>query len=186
MARLTLFIAVVVFVSGCAHVISKDILQKVNSEVTFAELQKAAQANREKVVLLGGVIVKTVNKDTGTLLEVYQTEINHRGKPIKLDISEGRFLAHWKGFLDSEIYQKGRKVTIVGVVKGEEMIRLGEIDYRCPYLVVKDIHLWEKEQPQKYMPYPYYPWYPWWYPWYPYHPVYRRLIHSGISHTQAP
>ena len=174
MARLTLFIAVVVFISGCAHVMSKDILQKVNSEVTFAELQKAPQAYREKVVLLGGVIVKTVNKNDGTLLEVYQTEINRRGEPIKLDISEGRFLAYWKGFLDSEIYQKGRKVTIVGVVKGEKMIRLGEIDYSCPYIVVKDIHLWEEEQPQKYMPYPYYPWYPWWYPWYPYHRVYRR------------
>ena len=105
MARLTLFIAVVVFVSGCVHVMSKDILQKVNSEVIFAELQKAPQAYREKVVLLGGVIVKTVNKNDGTLLEVYQTEINRRGKPIKLDISGGRFLAHWKGFLDSEIYQ---------------------------------------------------------------------------------
>jgi len=91
MARLTLFIAVVVFVSGCAHVISKDILQKVNPEVTFAELQKAPQAYREKVVLLGGVIVKTVNKNNGTLLEVYQTEINRRGKPIKLDISGGAF-----------------------------------------------------------------------------------------------
>jgi outer membrane lipoprotein len=174
MTRLTLSIAIIFFVSGCAHVIPKDILQKVNPEVTFAELKKDPQAYREKVVLLGGVIVKTVNKNDGTLLEVYQTEIDRRGKPIKLDISGGRFLALWKGFLDSEIYQKGRKVTIVGVMKGEEMIRLGEVDYRCPYLVVEDIHLWEKEQPQKYMPYPYYPWYPLWYPWYPYHPGYWR------------
>jgi outer membrane lipoprotein len=174
MTRLNLFIAIIFFVSGCAHVISKDILQKVDSEVTFAELKKDTWAYREKVVLLGGVIVKTVNKNDGTLLEVYQTEINRRGKPIKLDISGGRFLALWKGFLDSEIYQKGRKVTIVGVVKGEEIIRLGEFDYRCPYLVVKEIHLWEKEQPQKYMTYPYYPWYPLWYPWYPYHPGYWR------------
>jgi len=58
MARLTLFIAVVVFVSGCAHVMSKDILQKVNPEVTFAELQKAPQTYREKVVLFGGVILE--------------------------------------------------------------------------------------------------------------------------------
>ncbi len=172
--RATLYIAVIIFVSGCAHVIPKDVLQKVNSEVTFAELRKAPQAYREKVVLLGGVIVKTVNKNDGTLLEVYQTEINRRGRPIKLDISGGRFLARWNGFLDSEIYQKGRIVTIVGDVKGEETIRLGEIDYHCPYLVIKHIHLWKKEQPQKYMPYPYYPWYPWWYPWYPYHPLYRR------------
>ena len=172
MGRLTFLVAAVVFVSGCAHVISKDILQKVNTQITFAELQKAPQAHREKVVLLGGVIVKTVNRKDGTLLEVYQTMIDRRGRPIKLDISGGRFLAHYKGFLDCEIYRKGRKVTIAGVVQGEEMIRLGEIDYRCPYLVVKDIHLWEKEQPRKYEPYPWGPWYPWWYPWYPYHPAY--------------
>ena len=173
MARLTLFIAAIVFACGCAHVISKDILEKVNMDITFTELRKDPRAYRDKVVLLGGVIVKTVNKDNGTLLEIYQTEINRRGKPIKLDISQGRFLAHWKGFLDSEIYQKGRKVTIVGVAKGEETIRLGEIDYRCPYIIVNDIHLWEKEQPQEYAPYPYYPWHLWWYPWYHYHPAYR-------------
>lgn len=174
MARFTLLIIVIVFVCGCAHVISKNNLENVDMNITFAELRKAPHTYRDKMVLLGGVIVKTVNKDNGTLLEVYQTEINRRGKPIKLDISEGRFLAHWKGFLESEIYQKGRMVTIVGIVKGEKTIRLGEIDYRCPYLVIQNIHLWKKEQSQKYMPYPYHPWYSWWYPWYPYHPVYRR------------
>ena len=168
-ARPTFLLAAVIFVFGCVHVISKDILEKIDSEITFAALKKNPQAYREKTVLLGGVIVKTVNKKDGTLLEVYQTKIDQRGKPIQLDVSEGRFLALFKGFLDGEIYQKGRKVTIVGVVQGEEMIRIGEADYQCPLLVIKDIHLWEKEQPRRYEPYPWGPWYPLWYPWQPWH-----------------
>ena len=174
MTRPTFLLVAVIFVFGCVHVISKDVIEKVNSEITFAALKKDPQAYREKIVLLGGVIVKAVNKKDGTLLEVYQTKIDPRGRPIQLDMSEGRFLALYKGFLDSEIYQKGRKVTIVGVVQGEEMIRIGEIDYHCPSLVIKEMYLWEKEQPLKYEPYPWGPWYPWWYPWQPWHPYHSE------------
>lgn len=161
--------------SGCAHVISKDILQEVNTEITFAELRKTPQAYLGKVVLLGGVIVKTVNKKDGTLLEVYQTEIDRRGRPIQLDISGGRFLAHYKGLLESEIYRKGREVTIAGMVQGEQIMRLGEVDYHYPYLIGKDIYLWKEEQPPKYEPYPWGFWDPWWsHPWHPwYDPSWR-------------
>ncbi len=158
----------VVCLSGCAHVISKDLLQEVATEITFGELYKAPQAYQGKIVLLGGVIVKTVNRKDGTLLEVYQTEIDSMGRPIKLDISGGRFLAHYKGLLESEIYHKGRKVTIAGIVQGEQVMRLGEIDYHYPFLIIKDIHLWKKEQPRSYEPYPWGFWDPWWRdPWYP-------------------
>ena len=157
-----------VCLSGCAHVISKDLLQEVNTGITFGELHKAPQAYQGKMVLLGGVVVKTVNRKDGTLLEVYQTEIDSMGRPIKLDISAGRFLAHYKGLLESEIYHKGRKVTIAGIVQGEQVMRLGEIDYHYPFLIIKDIHLWKKEQPRSYEPYPWGFWDPWWRnPWYP-------------------
>jgi len=172
--RLIFLAAVLVFLSGCAHVIPKDILQEVNKEITFAELHRTPQAYQGKVVLLGGVIVQTVIKEDRTLLEVYQTGIDRRGRPVKLDVSGGRFLARYEGFLDSEIYRKGRKVTIAGVVQGEEIMRLGEVDYHYPYLVVKEIHLWEEEQPVPYAPYPWYFWDPWWYPWYPWHDPYWR------------
>ena len=172
MGRLIFLAATLVFLSGCAHAISKDTLKEVDKETSFSELRRAPQDYQGRVVLLGGVIVKTVNRKDGTLLEVYHTEINRRGKPIKLDVSLGRFLAHYEGFLDSEIYRKGREVTIAGIVQGEHAMRLGEIDYHYPYLVVKDIHLWEEEQPQVYEPYPWGPWYPWWYPWYPWHDPY--------------
>jgi outer membrane lipoprotein len=161
------FTAFLVFLCGCAHVIPKEILRQVTTEIPFTELRKAPHAYQGELVLLGGVIVKTVNRREGTLLEVYQTEINRRGKPIKVDRSGGRFLALYEGFLDSDIYSAGRKVTIVGTVQGEKIVRLGDMDYRYPYLVLKEIHLWEKEQVRRYEPYPWGPWYPWWHPWYP-------------------
>jgi len=167
MRRLLLLAATLVFLSGCAHVISKEILQKVDKEISVAQLLRAPQDYQGRVVLLGGVIVRAVNKEDGTLLEVYQTEIDRRGQPRKLDVSGGRFLAYYKGFLDSEIYRKVRKVTIAGFVQGEQIMRLGEIDYHYRYLVAKEIHLWKEEQPRAYVPYPWSFWDPWWYPWYP-------------------
>ena len=157
-----------VCLSGCAHVISRDVLRGVNTEITFAELRKAPEVYQGKMVLLGGVIVKAVNRKDGTLLEVYQTEIDSMGRPINLDISGGRFLAHYKGLLESEIYHKGRKVTIAGIVQGEQAMRLGQIDYHYPFLIIKDIYLWRKEQHRRYEPYPWGFWDPWWRnPWYP-------------------
>ena len=155
-------VVAVLCLSSCAHVISHDILQEVDTEITFAELQKAPEDYQGKVVLLGGVIVKMVNKKEGSLLEIYQTELDLKGRPINIDVSQGRFFSLYVGLLDSEIYRRGRKVTIVGVVQGKEVVRLGEIDYPCPYLVVKEIHLWEEERPRAYAPY-----HPWSYPWSP-------------------
>jgi outer membrane lipoprotein len=172
--RSLLIIAVAgVCLSGCAHVLSREVLQEVNTEITFAELRKAPAAYEGEMVLLGGVIVKAVNREDGTLLEVYQTEINSMGRPINLDISGGRFLAHYKGLLESEIYHKGRKVTLAGIVQGEQAMRLGQIDYRYPLLIIKDIYLWRKEKPYRYEPYPWGYWGPWWWnPWYSWHPAY--------------
>jgi outer membrane lipoprotein len=161
---------------GCAHIISKDMLKEVDSEIGFDELRKDPEKYQGKTVLLGGVIVKTENKNEGTLLEIYQTEINYYGEPIDIYISKGRFLAIHEQFLDGEIYRKGRKVTVVGVVHGVEVKKLGEIDYKYPYLIIKEIHLWKEKQPCESGPYyikfwePFYwePWYRWYAPYWLY------------------
>ena len=153
--------------TGCAHIISKDILKEVDKEISFEELLKDPERYQGKTVLLGGVIVKTENKQDGTLIEIYQTELDHYGKPINTDVSDGRFLALYDEFLDSEIYRKGREVTVAGTVKGGEVIKLGEIDYNYPYLVIKEIHLWKEQDPREYGPYHRDFWYPlWWDSWY--------------------
>ena len=173
------FIVITIFVaclSGCAHVVSRDVLEEVNRDITFTELRKDPGAYAGKVVLLGGVIVKTLNREDGTLLEIYQTEIESGGMPIHPDVSVGRFLALYEGFLDSEIYRGGRKVTIAGTVRGKLIKKLGNMDYHYPYLIIKEMHLWAEEKWYRCEPYPY-PLYPWgfWDPWLrcPWHPFYR-------------
>ena len=165
MKKIFMFVIVLVFLSGCTHAISRGVRQEVDKEVTFSELIKEPAAYAGRVVLLGGVIVNTINKEEGTLLEVYQTRLDSEGKPTDTDRSEGRFLALYEGYLDSEIYKQGRQVTIAGTVKGAKAQMLGEIEYHYPYLLVKEIHLWKKEEPVAYEPYPWGPWYDPWYPW---------------------
>jgi len=163
------------FLSGCAHVISEDILKGVDKEISFEELLEDPDKYQGKIVLLGGVIVKTENKQHGTILEIYQTELDSYGRPINTDVSQGRFLALYEEFLDSEIYRKGRRVTVAGVVRGVEVMKLGEIDYHYPYLLLQEIHLWKDEQRCEIASYDSGLWYPWWWdinyyrPYYPYY-----------------
>lgn len=172
--------------SGCApQVFSPAIIAQAGPPVSFSELRKAPDRFQGKTVIFGGVIVKTTNKPEGTLLEVYQTRLDSSYRPTDIDTSGGRFLALYKGFLDNEIYRPGRKVTIAGIVRGEKVMKLGELDYHYPYLEVTEINLFAEVLPRPGFPYPrgyYSPWYPphpwrpwdpwdpWgpWGPWYPY------------------
>jgi outer membrane lipoprotein len=146
MKRFFILVMVLGLLSGCAHVISRGALKQVDAKITFAALLKDPNAYAGKVVLLGGVIVETVNKQEGTLLEVYETALDQEGKPVNTDVSEGRFLALYPGFLDSVIYRSGRRVTLTGIVVGARAQQLGEIQYRYPYLLVKELHLLKEEE----------------------------------------
>jgi len=54
--------------------------------------------------------------------------------------------------LDPEIYKRGNQVTLAGVVSGEKILPLGEGSYNYPVIMIKELHLYEK---QPYYPYPY-------------------------------
>jgi outer membrane lipoprotein len=171
-ARIGILTTMILCVAGCAHVISKDILEEVDASIAFSDLKRAPKAHVGRVVLLGGVIVGSVNRKDGTLLEVYQTEIDRRGKPMNVDVSEGRFLALYAGFLDTAIFRKGRKVTIAGVVQGELTRRLGDLDYHYPLVRIKDIHLWKEDHLRRYEDCHWGYWGSWWYPPSPWHDPY--------------
>lgn len=167
MKRLFIFGMALCLLSGCVHAVSRDVFNEVDKEITFAALIEEPAAYQGRMVLLGGVIVDSVNKQEGTLLEVYQTSLDREGRPTDTDRSGGRFLALYQGFLDSEIYKQGRQVTIAGTVQGEKIQLLGEIEYHYPYLLITELHLWEEEKPVQHEPYPLYPLGLWYDPWYP-------------------
>jgi outer membrane lipoprotein len=166
-------------VTGCAHVISKEIRDQVEPGLTFREVFQNPDAYKGKIVLWGGTIISTKHQKDGTLLEILQRPMDMRGEPEAGDQSGGRFLALYPEFLDDAIYGKEREVTVAGEIIGKRTMPLGEIEYTYPVILIKEIHLWPGLVRERLVPYavPYpapYGYYPYWYnPWW-YGPAYGR------------
>jgi outer membrane lipoprotein len=140
MKRLLLLLTII-SLFGCAHVISKEIREKADIELAPSDLLKKPDAYRGKIVILGGVIVNSTNTEEGTYIEVVQKPLDYRGRPEDTDISHGRFIILYEGYLDTAIYSEGREVTVAGEILGKTIQPLGEMEY--PYLLIKssELHL---------------------------------------------
>ena len=163
-----LLLSLLPFLSGCAHVISKDLRGKTDPTFTFREVFQNPNAYQGRTVIWGGDIVQTINqKDGTTLIEVFQRPLGRKGEPKDTTASEGRFLILAEKYLDPYLLKGGRKITVGGEILGERIRPLGEMDYRYPLVSSKQIYLWKEYY---YYPAPYYPYYyydPWWgYPFY--------------------
>jgi len=139
---LATFTIIILFSYGCSRVISKRIRKQVDKDLTFEAVLQNPDAYKGKMVIWGGVIVKTKNLKTKTRIEVLQTYSDRNGIPINTDISEGRFLALYDGYLDSAIYSKGREVTVAGVIKGKKILAIDETKYTYPAISIKEMHIW--------------------------------------------
>jgi len=159
--------------SACAPVISHQLMDQIDRDVTYGALASRPDWLKGKMVLLGGTIVQTVPKPNETEIEVVQKPASASGEPHLTDKSEGRFLVIVDRFLDPAIYQPGRDITVAGEVRGSEVRRLGEIDYRYPVITALELYLWRRPSAPPAYPYPYSFGYPaywrWWrYPGYLY------------------
>jgi outer membrane lipoprotein len=163
-ALIGMMVCIPVFLFGaCTPVISTQLMDQVDRDVTYSALVANPDEFRGKIVLLGGTIVQTMPKPKETEIEIVQKPISSSGEPHLTDKSEGRFLVVVDRFLDPAIYQSGRDLTVAGEVRGSEARRLGEIDYRYPVITAQELHLWRR--PAVPPAYPFYP-YPFGYPAY--------------------
>lgn len=158
--RYLLFIFLLLQLYGCAHVISRDLRDAVDPSLSFEQVLKDPNAYQGKTVLWGGEIIETlINKDGTSEIEVFQRPLGVRGEPKITDISEGRFIIHDVRYLDPYLYRRGRRITVAGIIIGQRVKPLGEMEYRYPLISSKQIYLWPEYY---YYPYPYY-YDPWWY-----------------------
>jgi outer membrane lipoprotein len=144
--RSLIVICCLVFFSGCAHVISKDIRDKVDPSLTFEKVIQNPIAYKGRTVVWGGEIIETLNQKNGTTeIEVFQIPLDSRTDAPKASYaSEGRFLILFNKYLDQNLYQKGRRITVAGEILGEQIKPIGEMDYRYPLVSSKQIHLWKE------------------------------------------
>ena len=155
----------VLILFSCAPVLRYDLMGKGILNARLSELKENPVSYREKLFILGGIIVNTTVTKEGSLIEAIYVPVDFRGYLKSSGISNGRFLAIYKGFLDPVIFNQEREVTIAGIFKGTRTGNIGEMEYTYPFFEIEEIYLWEKRQDEYYPPYLYYPYWRyelWW------------------------
>jgi outer membrane lipoprotein len=144
--RIFFLLSLIVFpfyITGCTSVISKPVRDRVNPGITFQELKGNPERHAGTMVLLGGEIVATTVRKEASWIEVVQKPLGWEDQPRTTDLSHGRFLGLFQGFLDPAIYARGRKITVAGEVQGTKVLPLGEIEYTYPVILPKELHVWK-------------------------------------------
>jgi len=164
-------LAVIVLITGCT-VISQEVQDKALPPISFDELIAKVDQYKGQTVILGGYIVSVENQKDQSRIVAVQTTLGVGQKPNSKDLSQGRLILIYNGFLDPEVYTKGRQITV-----GGRVLDSSANDPKPPYpflkLELEDIHLWPVEKPVA--PYPYWDddfWYP--YPWWWRHPYWHH------------
>ena len=147
------------FLSGCS-VVSKDIRRDAAPDVTFESLKPDAAPYEGETVILGGYILETGNLADQTRVLVLQTPLGMRDEPKARDRSRGRFVVVYDGFLDPEVYERGRRITVAGEVMGTEPTRINGHEYPLPVIRPLEVHLW-REYDQRGRYYYHDPFHPW-------------------------
>jgi outer membrane lipoprotein len=142
----TLVLAALLLTAGCAPpTISPATLQQVDQTITIDRLRQRPGSFIGKNVLLGGEIIQTRNTADMTTIMVLARHLDLNKMPLAGTGSGGRFIVRQPTFLDPAIYRPGRKITVAGIVAGENSLPLGEIIYRYPVIENRELYLWPEE-----------------------------------------
>lgn len=146
MNRYTLIIAIcinVAWLQSCT-VISQNMMAEALTGVSFLQLTRDADTYRGQTVILGGHVIEVRNEARQTVMLVLQTPLGSGQEPLPPDRSEGRFMLQHEGFLDPEVFAKGRTITVAGKVTGVVREAIDHEPYDYLILSAREIYLWER------------------------------------------
>ncbi|MDJ0721552.1 MAG: Slp family lipoprotein [Desulfobacterales bacterium] len=155
-ARAVAFIVALLSAGGwltSCTVMSARTMAEADPPLPFPMLAAKAEDFEGRVVILGGYVLEVRNRGQHTVLVVLQAPLSGGQEPVDADRSQGRFMVLHERFLDPEVFTKGRKVTVGGVVRGVTTEAIGEDPYDYLTLASREIFLWEREE---YLPGPYF------------------------------
>lgn len=141
MRRLISIFTGVLFLSGCAHIVSKNLRDMTDKEAPLSQVFQDPESGTGRIVILGGIIASASNRREGTYIEVVEKPLDYRGRPQGTDRSLGRFLVIHQSYLDPVIYTEGRAITVAGKVLGKKEKPLEEMLYSYPLIQAMEIHL---------------------------------------------
>ena len=135
-------------------------MNEVDSDVSFKDIIKKPECYKGITILWGGLILDAKTVKEGTLLEVSQWPLDFRGMPQDVQFSDGKFLALSRLPLDLSTFEKGRTVTIAGVVDEKRGLPREESNFSYTMILVREIQPWPgKGKDSEYNRYHY--WAPW-------------------------
>ncbi|MCX8956175.1 Slp family lipoprotein [Erwinia psidii] len=105
----------------------------------------------------GGKVVKVINKDGVTRLEIAAMPLDDTARPILGSPSIGRVYADIKGFVDPVDFNN-QMVTVVGPVTGSEKGQVGQASYHFVKVNVTGYQRWHLTQQVITPPQPVDPW----------------------------
>lgn len=103
------------------------------------------QCQCKKVRLGGKIIAATALKDQMKLEVVSLPVSKFSAKPILDSVTDGRFIAYIKGFIDPENL-KEQYITVTGVLNTQESGKIDEADYQYPVIQVEHYRRWKLVQ----------------------------------------
>ena len=131
--------------TGCTSVLSNQIVREADDKVAFPDLLQKPDRYRGAVVIVGGQIIETVVRENETWVQVLQLPLGWQQQPDITAASQGRFLVVYQRFVDPLIYEKGRKITVGGVVQGGRVITINGKLYTVPSILERESYLWKAE-----------------------------------------
>lgn len=127
---------------GCAGNIPREIQTAPIEDPTVREVRDNIDHYTGSSIRWGGEIAAVENRENETWIEVVSKPLGGYGQPRDEDSSSGRFLARVEGFVDPQIYAKGRELTVVGEVESRIVRSIGEHPYTYPLIRVTSHYLW--------------------------------------------
>lgn len=137
-----------VFLAGCASSpFPEELARTADRALTLSELRRDTAAHVGARVILGGEVLATTPKPGETEIEILSRPLLAGDVPERSDSTSGRFLVRTPEFLDPAIYAPGRRLTILGIVRGRSERRVGDLPYAYPVISAERIKLWPKDSP---------------------------------------
>nr|WP_159084198.1 Slp family lipoprotein [Saccharobesus litoralis] len=134
-------------VAGCSQIPDNltvpEGTQLTSYQSVLQNLEKKQPA--DTLVRWGGTIVRVDNLQTKSRIELVNFDLMSSTRPKVSDNSDGRFRIYVNGFLDPEIYQQGRSLSVLGTLTKSELGQVGEHELLFPVVNAQAIHLWKEQ-----------------------------------------
>lgn len=133
-------------VASCA-VMSDEINSEAEDQPSFDELVLKTSVYQDRRVVVGGYVVLVQNQKLQTRIEAVQAPLGIGQQPKSKDLSQGRLILIYDGFIDPEVYTKERQITVGGPLMGSSTTERQNHPYPYLRIRIEEIHLWPKPQP---------------------------------------